>query len=327
MGGAMAPVCEGHADFRGWQTWYRVTGALGGDKLPLVVLHGGPGCTHDYLDSIKGLAGSGRAVIHYDQLGNGRSTHLRNKGADFWTPRLFLDELENLIRHLGISSNYHVLGQSWGGMLGAEHAVTRPKGLSALVISNSPASMELWVREANRLREDLPPEVQATLLRHEEAGTTGSEEYSRATRVFYDRHVCRLNPRPPEVQRSLDAISLNPALDNNPMVYLTMNGPSEFHVIGTLKTWSIIDRLDRIDVPVLLISGKYDEATPATVQPFKDHVKDVRWEIFEHSSHMPHIEETERYLEAVDSFLDVHDRKRDVTKTTIVSKGEQPCVE
>jgi L-proline amide hydrolase len=91
---------------------------------------------------------------------------------------------------------------------------------------------------------------------------------------------------------------------------MTMNGPSEFHVIGSLKTWSIIDRLDRIEVPVLLISGKFDEATPATVQPFKDHIKDVRWEIFEHSSHMPHVEETERYLTVVGRFLDAHDRKR-----------------
>ncbi len=304
MGGAMASVREGRADFRGWQTWYRVTGALGGDKLPLVVLHGGPGCTYDYVDCIKGLASGGRAVIHYDQLGNGRSTHLRDKGADFWTPRLFLDELENLTRHLGIASAYHVLGQSWGGMLGAEHAVTRPRGLAALVISDSPASMELWVQEANRLREGLPPEVQATLLRHEKAGTTSSEEYNAAVRVFYDKHVCRVNPWPPEVQRTFDAIG------QDPTVYMTMNGPSEFHVIGTLKTWTIVDRLNRIDVPVLLISGKYDEATPATVQPFKDRIKDVRWEIFEHSSHMPHVEETDRYLEIVGRFLDAHDRKR-----------------
>jgi len=304
MDGAVAPVREGQADFRGWKTWYRITGALGGAKLPLVALHGGPGCVHDYLDSIKALAKTGRAVIHYDQLGNGRSTHLRDKGADFWTPRLFLDELENLVRHLGISSGYHVLGQSWGGMLAAEHAVTRPKGLVSLVISDSPASMELWLQEANRLREALPPEVQATLLRHEKAGTTSSEEYNKAKRVFYDRHVCRLNPRPPEVERSLDA------LDEDPTVYMTMNGPSEFHVIGTLKHWTIIDRLERIEIPVMLISGRYDEATPATVQPYKDHIKDVRWEIFEHSSHMPHVEETERYLDVVGRFLDAHDRKR-----------------
>jgi L-proline amide hydrolase len=278
-----------------------VTGDLAAGKVPLVVLHGGPGCTHDYVDSFRGLAAQGRAVVHYDQLGNGRSTHLREKGADFWTPRLFLDELENLLRHLKIADRYMVLGQSWGGMLGAEHAVTQPKGLKALVIANSPASMELWVREANRLREALPQEVQATLLRHERAGTTSDPDYVKAVRVFYDRHVCRVTPWPDEVARTFKAI------DEDPTVYMTMNGPSEFHVVGTLKTWSIIDRLDCIQVPTLLISGRYDEATPAVVQPFADRIKDVRWEIFENSSHMPHVEETERCLKVVGEFLDRYD--------------------
>jgi L-proline amide hydrolase len=296
------PVGEGFAAFRDYKTWYRVTGELGGAKVPLVVLHGGPGCTHDYVDSFKGLAATGRPVVHYDQLGNGRSTHLPDKGPDFWTPRLFLDELENLLRHLKIVDRYHVLGQSWGGMLAAEHAVTEPKGLKALVIANSPASMELWVREANRLREALPPEVQATLLRHERAGTTSDPEYVKAVRVFYDRHVCRITPWPAEVARTFKAI------DDDPTVYMTMNGPSEFHVVGTLKPWSIIDRLDRVRAPTLLISGRYDEATPAVVQPYADRIKDVRWEIFENSSHMPHVEETERCLKVVGDFLDRYDR-------------------
>ena len=292
---------EGMAPFGSYRTWYRVTGDLSARKAPLVVLHGGPGCTHDYVDAFKGLAARGRAVVHYDQLGNGRSTHLRDKGASFWTPRLFLDELENLLRHLKIDGRYHVLGQSWGGMLAAEHAVTQPKGLRALVIANSPASMELWVREANRLRDELPPQVQATLLKHEKAGATDHSEYKEAMRVFYDRHVCRVTPWPEEVARTFKAI------DEDPTVYMTMNGPSEFHVIGNLKTWSIIDRLDRIRVPTLLISGRYDEATPAVVQPFADRIKDVRWEIFENSSHMPHVEETERCLKVVGDFLDQHD--------------------
>jgi L-proline amide hydrolase len=292
---------EGMAPFRGYNTWYRISGDLGWRKAPLVVLHGGPGCTHDYVDSFKGLAARGRAVIHYDQLGNGRSTHLREKGADFWTPRLFLDELENLLRHLKIDGRYHVLGQSWGGMLAAEHAVTQPNGLRALVIANSPASMELWVREANRLRETLPPQTQATLLKHERAGTTDDPEYKDAVRVFYDRHVCRVTPWPDEVARTFKAI------DDDPTVYMTMNGPSEFHVIGSLKGWSIIDRLNRIQVPTLLISGRYDEATPAVVQPFADRIKNVRWEIFENSSHMPHVEETERCLKVVGDFLDQYD--------------------
>jgi L-proline amide hydrolase len=296
-----AAAQEGMAPFGSYRTWYRVTGDLSARKAPLVVLHGGPGCTHDYVDAFKGIAARGRAVVHYDQLGNGRSTHLRDKGANFWTPRLFLDELENLLRHLNIDGRYHVLGQSWGGMLAAEHAVTQPKGLRALVIANSPASMELWVREANRLRDELPPQVQATLLKHEKAGTTDHSEYKDAVRVFYDRHVCRVTPWPEEVARTFKAI------DEDPTVYMTMNGPSEFHVIGNLKTWSIIDRLDRIRVPTLLISGRYDEATPAVVQPFADRIKDVRWEIFENSSHMPHVEETERCLKVVGDFLDQHD--------------------
>ena len=296
-----AAAQEGMAPFGSYRTWYRVTGDLSARKAPLVVLHGGPGCTHDYVDAFKGLAARGRAVVHYDQPGNGRSTHLRDKGANFWTPRLFLDELENLLRHLNIDGRYHVLGQSWGGMLAAEHAVTQPKGLRALVIANSPASMALWVREANRLSDELPPQVQATLLRHERAGTTEDPEYKEAVRVFYDRHVCRVTPWPEEVARTFKAI------DEDPTVYMTMNGPSEFHVIGNLKTWSIIDRLDRIRVPTLLISGRYDEATPAVVQPFADRIKDVRWEIFENSSHMPHVEETERCLKVVGDFLDQHD--------------------
>jgi L-proline amide hydrolase len=293
-------VTEGHVDFRGYRTWYRVTGSLDADKAPLVVVHGGPGCTHDYLDSLTALAGTGRAVIHYDQLGNGGSTHLPGKGADFWTVDLFTAELDNLVAKLGIAERYHVLGQSWGGMLAAEHAVTRPAGLRSVVIADSPASMELWLAAANRLREQLPADVQATLLRHEEAGTTDSDEYEQATRVFYDRHVCRI-PWPDEVARTFAA------MDEDPTVYHTMNGPSEFHVVGTLKDWTIIDRLDRITVPAFLISGKYDEATPEVVQPYADRIADVRWQIFENSSHMPHVEEKDACLAAVAAFIAEHD--------------------
>jgi len=301
MGAPNAKTREGHAGFRDYRTWYRITGDLEGAKPPLVILHGGPGCTHDYVDSFKGLAKGERAVVHYDQLGNGRSTHLRDKGADFWTPQLFLAELDNLLGHLGIAQRYHLLGQSWGGMLAAEHAVRRPKGLKALVIADSPASMELWLQAANELREKLPREVQATLIAHEKAGTTSSAEYAKAVRVFYDRHVCRV-PWPPEVARTFAAI------EEDPTVYHTMNGPSEFHVVGNLKSWSIIDKLDRIQAPTLLISGRHDEATKATVQPYADHIPDVRWTIFENSSHMPHVEETERCLQVVGDVLARHDK-------------------
>ncbi|MGN8116727.1 proline iminopeptidase-family hydrolase [Labrys sp. 22185] len=293
---------EGRAAFRNYETWYRISGELGGDKAPVVILHGGPGVAHNYVDAYKLLAHDGRAVIHYDQLGCGNSTLLPEKGADFWTPQLFIEELENLVDHLGIRAGFHVLGQSWGGMLGAEYAVTRPDGLRSLTIANSPASMKLWVEEANRLRADLPREVQDTLTRHEQAGTTDDAEYQEATMVFYERHVCRVVPFPPEVAASFAQVA------RNPTVYNVMNGPNEFHVIGTLRSWSIIDRLAAVEVPTLILSGRHDEATPATVQPYKDGIEGSRWEIFEHSSHMPHVEEQEKCMRVAGDFLDQHDR-------------------
>ena len=289
-------VQEGYADFHGHQTWYRVTGELASGRLPLVVAHGGPGCTHDYVDSFKDLAERGWPVVHYDQLGNGRSTHLRGIDPGFWTVALFLDELDNLLRHLGICQ-YVLLGQSWGGMLAAEHGVRQPEGLRGLVIANSPASMALWREAAAGLRAELPVEVQATLERHEAAGTTDSPEYRAASEVFYARHVCRVQPLPAEVARTFAAI------DADPTVYHAMNGPTEFHVIGSLRDWSVIERLERIQVPTLLISGRHDEATPACVEPFDRLIPDARWRIFEDSSHMPHVEEREACMATVAVFL------------------------
>lgn len=238
-------------------------------------------------------------MVHYDQLGNGRSTHLPQAPKDFWCVDLFLAELDNLIAHLGLR-DYALLGQSWGGILGAEHAVRQPVGLKALIIANSPASMELWCEAANELRQALPADVQATLQRHEDAGTTDTPEYRAASDVFYARHVCRIQPMPAEVARTFAAI------DADPTVYHAMNGPTEFHVVGSMRNWTIIDRLSRIQVPTLLISGRFDEATPATVQPFADGIEEVQWQIFEQSSHMPHVEEREACMASVAAFLNAH---------------------
>ncbi|RAT11218.1 MULTISPECIES: proline iminopeptidase-family hydrolase [Lonsdalea] len=293
----MNTVSEGFAPFLQYQTWYRISGDLHNGMTPLIVVHGGPGCTHDYVDSFKDIANTGRPVVHYDQLGNGRSTRLREKPADFWQISLFLDELDNLLKHLNIQDNYALLGQSWGGILISEHAVRCPAGLKAIVIANSPASIPLWLKAAAKLRAELPEAVQAALLEHEEAGTVNSEAYREASQVFYQRHVCRLDPWPAEVKRTFDSI------DEDPTVYHAMNGPTEFHVIGSLKNWSIIDRVKAISVPTLLISGRYDEASPETIQPFADGIADVEWVIFEHSSHMPHVEEREECMKTVSSFL------------------------
>ncbi|HET8556555.1 MAG TPA: proline iminopeptidase-family hydrolase [Gaiellaceae bacterium] len=285
------------------QTWYRVTGDLRpGDAsatAPLVVLHGGPGATHDYLLSLADLA-EARAVVHYDQIGNGRSTHYPDRGADFWTVDLFVRELHNLVDALGIAGRHHVLGQSWGGFLAQEYALTHPPGLHALVLADTAASFPDFVAEANRLRGLLPPEVEATLRRHEDAGTTDDPEYMEACLVFYGRHVCRIE-WPPEVAEAFAWI------DRDPTVYHTMNGPSEFHVVGSIKDWQSKDRLGEIRVPTLLVSGRHDEATPALQEALLGGIAGSEWVCFEESSHLPHVEKRERYMQVVGEWLAQHD--------------------
>lgn len=220
-------ITEGFADFhvpaagKPCQTWYKIFGDISSAKRrPLVTLHGGPGAGHSYLIPIAELASLyDIPVIFYDQLGTGNSTHLQEKRGDgkFWTEDLFCDELENLLHHLGIQHNFDLLGHSWGGMLGARFA-TRPLllGLKHLIISDSPASMELWVQAANKLRAKLPQTIQDTLTKHEQAGTTDSKEYEAATAYFYSLHVCRLNPQPEEVKATFNNII------EDPTVYMTM---------------------------------------------------------------------------------------------------------
>jgi L-proline amide hydrolase len=175
------------------ETWYRIDGELRPDgPAPLVTLHGGPGATHDYLLALADLADD-RPVAFYDQIGNGRSTHYEGRNGGFWTVDLFVRELRNLVEALGIADRHHVLGSSWGGFLGQEYAFTQPPGLSSLVLTDTAASFPDFVAEANRLRGELPPEVEATLKRHEETGTTDDPEYEEACMVFYKRHLCRLD--------------------------------------------------------------------------------------------------------------------------------------
>ena len=298
---SVANVVEGRASFRGYETWYRVTGDLNSGKPPVFLLHGGPGAAHNYLDAYKLLAADSRAVIHYDQLGCGNSTLLPKKGGDFWTPQLFVDELDNLIDHLGQRQAFHILGQSWGGMLAAEYGVRTPKGLKSLTIANSPASMATWTDEAMRQREAMPQEIQDALNSHEKAGTISDPAYLAATNWVYARHVCRVQPMPQAVTESFDQIA------RNPTVYNTMNGPNEFFVVGTLKHWNITPELHKITVPTLILSGRHDEATPTCVQPYKDNIKGARWVIFEDSSHMPHVEETDLCIATVAEFLNQND--------------------
>ena len=280
------------------KTWYRIVGDLKSGKTPVLVLHGGPGAGHNYCEPIAELiAQTGRAAVLYDQIGCGNSTHLPDAPKDFWQPELFMEEIIALTSHLGIADDYLIVGQSWGGMLGMQFAISHPAGLKGIVIADSPASMDVWVKEANKLREELPPAVQATLLKHEADETTDHPDYVAAVEVFYAKHVCRI-PQPACVVASFEQLGAEPT------VYHTMNGPSEFHVIGSLKTWDIRQDLGKINIPTLLVSGAFDEATPAMVDEIHKLIPGSRWELFPESSHMPHVEEPARFKRIVCEFLD-----------------------
>jgi L-proline amide hydrolase len=161
--------------------------------------------------------------------------------------------------------------------------------------------MALWMAAADELRAQLPPDTQAALTRHEEAGTVTDPEYLAATDEFYRRHLCRVVPTPQDL---VDTIA---QMEAEPTVYHTMNGPNEFHVWGTLRGWSIIGRLPRITAPTLVVAGEFDEATPATWQPYVEHIADVESHVFPDTSHCTHLEKPEEFRAVVAAFLASHD--------------------
>ena len=289
---------EGRVEHDGRRTWYAVVGDEAAEraagKVPLLLLHGGPGAAHDYLESMAALAATGRRVIFYDQQGCGNSD--QPDDPERWTVDFYVRELAAVRRALGLE-RCHILGQSWGGMLLMEYLVTRPAGVVSAIIASSPASMPMWIAATGRQRAALPAEVIATLARHEAAGTWDDPEYDAAVTVFYDRHLCRVVPNPEFVTRSFAKLA------RNPQVYRTMNGPTEFHVVGTLRDWEVLSRLDQVDEPILLTSGRHDEATPDQMTHIVQALPQAEWVLFEQSGHLSHAEEPDRYMAAVADFM------------------------
>jgi proline-specific peptidase len=287
----MATMSEGTVPFRGHRTWYRVVGELPAPsgKLPLLVVHGGPGFPHDYLEDLAGLADDGRPVVFYDQIGCGKSDH-PDDGA-LWTMTTFVEEVAT-VRDAVVLDRVHLLGHSWGGWLALEHALGRPSGLASLILASTCASLPAFAAEIRRLKESLPVEVQEVIDRHEAEGTTDDDAYTEATMAYYTQWVCRLDPWPEHVMRSF--MNLN--------VYGSMQG-AEWNVTGNLKDWDVTDRLGELALRVLVTSGRYDEMTLALVQPLVDGIRGAEPVVFEESAHLAMAEEPDRYRDVLESFL------------------------
>lgn len=177
-------------------------------RPPLICLHGGPGLVHDYLLPLADLA-STVPVIRYDQIGSGRSTLLGHKTGNFWAIDLCIDELVNLLGHLGVADTFYLLGHSWGGIVAAEFAVRRqPKGLQGLVLTNSLASYALWTQSNIQQLKELPPWVMEGLA----AGYGNEEKLLPALKELHAKHGCLLRPQPEEYTRTLEGMFADEAL-------------------------------------------------------------------------------------------------------------------
>ncbi|MDP4907731.1 MAG: proline iminopeptidase-family hydrolase [Candidatus Nanopelagicales bacterium] len=280
------------------ETWCRVVGE--GDRTPIVLLHGGPGYNSEYLRRFENFATTGRPVLRYVQIGSGRSIvadeHYR---PGVFTVELFRRELSRLREELGLDEVI-LIGQSWGVMLALEHAIEGAPGIRALVLMSGPASMEEWTAETLRLRAELPPDVRETLAREEAAGRVGSPAFKEAYAVWERTHVLRMDEPPPWEAEGLEIF------ERDMRVYDLTTGGAEFPTEGTtfeLADWDIRPLLGKVSAPTLLLSGRYDEATPAVMSTLLRGIAGSEWHILEESSHSCHTEEEALTMLLVADFL------------------------
>lgn len=279
-------VGAGTMPFRDGHTWYRVIGELSADgPPPLVLLHGGPGGVHDALLPLAEMFAGQRPIVLYDQLGCGRSAHRPDWPPEAWTVEAHLAELDALVSHLGQSglTRFHLLGHSWGGCLAAEYALLRPERLASLTLFSTTASTDLMMASIRALataiaEQGLPPEE------------------------FMARHICRV-----EMPESL--VHTFAQLAEHPEVNAAMagNDPETGEFVGTLRGWSVVDRLAGISAPALVLGGEFDELDAAARQPFLDGIGNVRGHVFAGASHVAYLETPEEVREVLGGFLAGHD--------------------
>jgi len=281
---------EGYAEVTGGRVWWRRYGD--GDEMPVLLLHGGPGSASDYMQPLAERLSAHRPAIVYDQLGCGRAD--RPDDDSLWTVDRSVAEVDQVREALALD-RCHLLGQSWGGWLAIDYMSRKPKGIERLVLASTSASIPQFVGEARKLIDAMPEPYRTTINELGARGQYDAPEYKEAVEAFYHLHLCRMDPWPEVLTRNKDQPTNR--------VYLVMNGPTEFDVIGRLEHWDRSADLGNIDVPTLITVGRYDEITPACAQTLHDGIADSRMVLFENSAHLAHLEEGERYAQVVEEFL------------------------
>ena len=287
-------ITEGYMPYLGYQTYYRIAGECRDGKKPLLLLHGGPGSTHNYFEVLDALADTGRAGISYDQLGCGNS--YVDGHPELWCQKTWDNELMELRRHLGLDQ-VHLLGQSWGGMLAIEYLCDyQPEGIASVILSSTLSSASLWAKEQHRMIRFLSQEDQEAIAEAERTGNFDTPEYLAANSRFMERHCDSPSADTPEC--------VTRPKRSGKEAYLYGWGPNEYNPTGSLGSWEYTDKLERIKCPALIISGTNDLCTPLIAKTMYDRIPNARWELFDGCRHMCFVEDNEKYIRLLTEWLD-----------------------
>ena len=294
----MRKIEEGYMPFKGYQTYYRIVGERQKGKVPLLLLHGGPGSTHNYFEVLDSIADTGHQVIMYDKLGCGNS--YVEGHPELWTLETWEEELRSLRDYLHIDE-CHLLGQSWGGMLLIAYLIDgKAEGVRSAILSSTLSASWLWGHEQHRLIAFMSPEDQRAIAEAEAKNDYSSPEYQLANEHFMLQHCAgEVTANSPECLRR--------PKKSGAESYLIGWGPNEYTPMGTLKDFDYTDRLKEIAVPCLVISGTNDLCTPLVAKTMYDGIPDSRWELFDGARHMVFAEQTEKYTHLLSQWLEDKD--------------------
>ena len=267
-------------------------------KLKVLLLHGGPGFTHDYLEAMDSyLPGAGVEYYYYDELGAGRSDHPDND--DLWTIPRFVDEVDQVRAALGLDKdNFCLFGHSWGGILAIEYALAHQDHLKCLIISNMMASIPAYNKYAAEvLAPQMDPEALKEVQAIEAAGDYDNPRYMEILiPQFYEKHILRIpaSEWPEPVNYAFDHL--------NQHVYQLMQGPSEFRASGRLADWDRTTDLSKITVPTLTIGGENDTMDPKHMEWMAGQMPNGHY-LATKGGHLAMYDDQETYMKGLIDFL------------------------
>lgn len=275
----------------GFHVWTR---RVGESPIKVLLLHGGPGATHEYFEIFEDyLPPEGIEFYFYDQLGSYYSD--QPDDARLWNIERFREEVEEVRKGLGLDG-FYLLGNSWGGVLGIEYALKYSEALKGLIVSNMTASIPSYVKYLNELRGLLPQDIQDKMKAYEDAGDYAAPEYEKIVHEYLNKkHVCRVDPWPDAVTRGFGR--------TNEAIYNKMQGANEFVFTGTLKDWDRWDSLKDIDIPTLLLVGRHDTMSVDDIEEMGRRVPQSRVAICEEGSHLAMWDDPENYFRHLVTFL------------------------